>query len=328
MGRAFIAGAAAAVCLAQDLGDQDEDEQVNLLANRLRVNGGLENCISASESMSFPDYTTKFERNYKDGEEYGLRQSLFESRQQDVLHHNCQPELSWSATVNHLSDRTDEERSALFGWKHQGRSAAASLLQETRGNGQMSDDSFSVQKDWRLNATEEVKDQGSCGSSWAVATINMLEAHWEINHPANPVKFAIQDIVDCVDNPEHCGGTGGCEGGTVELAMEYIQGNNLNTAVGNRYLGKDTNKNACNPQSGGFSAAQLGVGRYRTLPSNKAEPVMLALQSGPVAVALEANNKWFHYKTGIVDGCNQKDTTINHAVLLTGYGQDEAGKKY
>jgi len=192
----------------------------------------------------------------------------------------------------------------------------------------MSDDSFSVQKDWRLNATEQVKDQGSCGSCWAVATINMLEAHYEIKHPAHPVKFAIQDLVDCVDNPKHCGGTGGCEGGTVELAMEYIQGNNLNTAVGNGYLGKDTNKNACNPQSGGFSAAQLGLVRYRTLPSNKAEPVMLALQSGPVAVALEANNKWFHYKTGIVDGCNQKDTTINHAVLLRGYGKDEAGKNY
>lgn len=29
-------------------------------------------------------------------------------------------------------------------------------------------------------------------------------------------------MVDCAPNPENCGGTGGCQGSTNELAMDYI----------------------------------------------------------------------------------------------------------
>ena len=28
--------------------------------------------------------------------------------------------------------------------------------------------------------------------------------------------------MDCVPNPKSCGGTGGCSGATVELAMSYV----------------------------------------------------------------------------------------------------------
>ena len=31
----------------------------------------------------------------------------------------------------------------------------------------------------------------------------------------------LQELVDCVPNPKSCGGTGGCSGATVELAMSY-----------------------------------------------------------------------------------------------------------
>jgi len=29
--------------------------------------------------------------------------------------------------------------------------------------------------------------------------------------------------VDCAPNPKKCGGTGGCEGATAEVAMDYVQ---------------------------------------------------------------------------------------------------------
>ena len=38
-----------------------------------------------------------------------------------------------------------------------------------------------------------------------------------------------QQMVSCAENPEHCGGTGGCDGSTPELAMDYtIQNLGLN----------------------------------------------------------------------------------------------------
>ena len=32
----------------------------------------------------------------------------------------------------------------------------------------------------------------------------------------------LQELVDCVPNPHACGGTGGCSGATVELAMNFV----------------------------------------------------------------------------------------------------------
>ncbi|CAE7853774.1 CYSEP [Symbiodinium microadriaticum] len=40
-----------------------------------------------------------------------------------------------------------------------------------------------------------------------------------------------------------------------------------------------------------------------------------------------ASEAWTIYDGGIFNGC-QKDATINHAVLLVGYGQDKKGQKY
>jgi len=325
--------ASIAIGVAQDCGDLDGcEDHVALLSSRHRISsrGSLEGC-STAEAVSFDDYMLKYDRDFVHGSaEYDLRKSLFEGRQEEVLQHNCRAEHPWSVVVNHLSDRTDEERNLLFGWKHQGGDAHASLLQERRGHVTDDDDASSTvtvrsMVNWNLTATTIAKDQGSCGSCWAVAAVNLLEAHWEIHNKdeIDPLQLSVQDFVDCVDNPNKCGGTGGCEGSIVELAMEYFLHNAMNTAKMNKYVHKDTNRDACNPKSGGFSALSMGLVGYRTLPSNEAEPVMIALQSGPVAVALEANSKWFHYHKGIVDGCKKANTVINHAVLLTGYGQEK-----
>ena len=63
---------------------------------------------------------------------------------------------------------------------------------------------------------------------------------------------------------------------------------------------------------------------------------MKALTQQPVSVAIAANNKYIHqYKSGVIDAtdCSELDeygddkdplNRINHAVLLVGYGHDEA----
>merc|ERR1719203_2047131 len=53
---------------------------------------------------------------------------------------------------------------------------------------------------------------------------------------------------------------------------------------------------------------------------NKALPLMQALQDGPVAVSVGASD-WWAYSSGIFDNC-PRDTVINHAVVMTGYGND------
>jgi len=63
------------------------------------------------------------------------------------------------------------------------------------------------------------------------------------------------------------------------------------------------------------------MGGWEKLPENKYEPLKRALvEYGPVGVSLAADS-WMSYSSGIFDGC-EKDSIINHAVTLIGYGEE------
>merc|ERR1719155_472238 len=59
-----------------------------------------------------------------------------------------------------------------------------------------------------------IVNQGSCGSCWAISAVEALEAQLKKNGQGRVLKLSAQALVDCVPNPQHCGGTGGCDGGT------------------------------------------------------------------------------------------------------------------
>eukprot|EP00665_Eupelagonemidae_sp_cell47_P011332 gene11332-1139_t len=67
--------------------------------------------------------------------------------------------------------------------------------------------------DWRNTegVVSKVKDQeATVESAVAVATNTSLI-------------LSEQQIVDCAPNPDHCGGTGGCEGSIQPLGFKYIK---------------------------------------------------------------------------------------------------------
>jgi len=170
----------------------------------------------------------------------------------------------------------------------------------------------------------------------------MLEARFEAATKGNRT-FSVQQLVNCVPNPQECGGSGGCEGATVELAMEYVQSMGLADAETSPYYARQTHCKT--PQSGnsGASAAFLAIGhgrgrnrfgtdggnkvglrRWNKLPENRALPLMRSVMDGPVAVSVAAS-EWFLYRSGIFDSCS-KDAVIDHAVVLFGYGSDNGAK--
>ena len=61
---------------------------------------------------------------------------------------------------------------------------------------------------------------------------------------------------------------------------------------------------------------------------NSSDKMKASLQQQPVAVAIAANNVYIHsYASGVIDAkdCNKgRYGNINHAVLIVGYGNDEA----
>jgi len=190
-----------------------------------------------------------------------------------------------------------------------------------------------------LKAVKEIKNQGGCGSCWAVATATTLEAHAEIARKHRT--FSAQELVDCVENPHNCGGSGGCTGATAELAFDYVIKNSLGTSEDFPYRAysqgcvKSNRKreqsldilNNPNVHTASLSdpSRSFGMVGWERLPENKYEPLLRAVsQHGPVAVSVVGSG-FFSYSAGIFNGCS--DAVVNHAVVLIGYGQDY-GEKY
>lgn len=169
-----------------------------------------------------------------------------------------------------------------------------------------------------------VKDQGHCGSCWAFASTAVIESHVAIT-TGKLFDLSVQQMAMCAPNPDSCGGTGGCEGSTAELAFSYVteskglfQEYQYSYAS---YYGKDM---ACAIPTGSPVATING---FVQLPANNYTALMNAIATvGPVAISVDASS-WSAYESGVYNGCNQKTPEIDHAVVLMGYGEED-GKKY
>jgi cathepsin L len=296
--------------------------------------------VAAQDLITFESFVELHARTYQQGSaEFEQRKSLYQQRLEDSKAQNSSPEKTWTAGVNKLWDWTDAELQTLRGWD-------GSMMPEGSGHSikkhstflQQSDD-LPKEKMWNtLDTFAYVKNQGDCGSCWAIASATVLEAHHEI-YTGNHRIFSTQQIVECTPNPRHCGGDGGCKGATAELAMDWVLKNGIADASQIPYKARDgtctmgsataTMKAALldisAPVVGGGGAA-IGMTGWTTLPKNEYEPLLRALaENGPAAVSVAADT-WFNYESGIFNGCS-KDAIIDHAVTAIGYGE-ENGKKY
>jgi len=182
--------------------------------------------------------------------------------------------------------------------------------------------------DWRTKQViSAVKDQGMCGSCWTFGTTEIVESYWAM---ATGELFvgSEQQILDCTPNPNDCGGTGGCGGGTAELAITTMVQKFSGTLDQEwtypyrSYPG--INFNTCSRAGATFAQ----VTGYFSNPSNKYQPFMESLAHvGPLAINVEAST-WQNYETGVFDGCNKTHPDIDHVVQVVGYGTDNAHGPY
>eukprot|EP00930_Biecheleria_cincta_P014196 TRINITY_DN12314_c1_g2_i1.p1 TRINITY_DN12314_c1_g2~~TRINITY_DN12314_c1_g2_i1.p1 ORF type:complete len:376 (+),score=74.25 TRINITY_DN12314_c1_g2_i1:56-1183(+) len=276
---------------------------------------------------SFKDYLLKHGKSYT--HDYEARRLVFLQTHEKVIKQN-QPGRLWTATLNKFSDWYDDELKTLRGYKR----GTKKQTENWRSFSQAAD--FTLRQnvpetmDWRnLTSAKKIDDQGACGSCWAVASVSILNAHHEI-HRGKPGDFSIQELVNCVPNPRECGGSGGCQGATVELAMGYVQANGLAPSSQVPYTAADGHCAKASSLVARSSGDALGGGSafgfqgFQTLRSNAEMPLVRAVaEAGPVAISVAAD-AWSLYDHGIFDGdCGN---VVDHAVSLFGYGKEGANK--
>merc|ERR1740115_63643 len=177
--------------------------------------------------------------------------------------------------------------------------------------------------DWRTesNIMTPAKDQGGCGSCWAFSAAQTFESMLAIATGEPVQTLSAQQIVSCAPNPQHCGGSGGCDGSTQPLALNYTQTAGITTEANYPYKGRtgtcDTSK--VKPVAFNDGYAELTMNNYTEL-------VTAVATKGPVAISIAAGGFTFQfYGGGVLTNCN--DYVMDHAVQLVGYGTD-SGKDY
>jgi len=177
--------------------------------------------------------------------------------------------------------------------------------------------------DWRTkDVISSVKDQGQCGSCWSFGTSETVESYMALA-TGQLSDLSEQQILDCTPNPNDCGGTGGCGGGTAELAYARImQLGGLATEWTYPYISYFGKDYPCH--YGSDTPAFAVISKFYRLPKNEYAPVLAHLAtSGPLAINVDASS-WSKYESGVFDGCNNTNPDIDHVVQLVGYGTDDA----
>jgi len=246
--------------------------------------------------------------------EYMARKEIYQMRVKKMLMNNANPSKTWKLSLNKFSDWTKDELKGMRGLKLAHKKFRNFVPVAVDPN---FDVDAPINIDWRTKGVvTDVKNQGSCGSCWSFGTAETLESYWAL--AGNPLTvLSEQQILDCTPNPNGCGGTGGCEGGTVELAYaRIIVMGGLSTEQSYPYQGTDE---SCQ-QSQVVPVANMSS--YVNLPSNVLAPMLAHIaNNGPIAISVDASS-WSDYGGGVYDGCDQSNPDLDHAVQLVGAGTD------
>ncbi|CAG2166324.1 unnamed protein product [Oppiella nova] len=214
--------------------------------------------------------------------------------------------------VNQFADWTDEEfQQKMLSLHMKPLTGVHNLTQYVRNTNKIIPQS----QDW-TSKESDIKNQGSCGSCFAFASVDTIESHYTIN-TGNKIELSPQNIVDCLYRPNVCRDGGSLaeayelvksEGG-IMAESDYPYKEEYGTCSYKKYLSKVT------------------VSGYNYHIEGDEVFLKEMVSEGPVAVGIDASLKSFKlYKSGVyVD--NTCHNPMNHGVVVAGYGVSD-GQEY
>ncbi|XP_046817960.1 cathepsin L [Vespa velutina] len=175
--------------------------------------------------------------------------------------------------------------------------------------------------DWReKGAVTPVKDQKACGSCWAFSTTGALEGQ-HFRQTGVLVSLSEQNLIDCSAKY----GNNGCNGGLMDQAFQYIKDNKgLDTEKSYPY---EAEKENCRYTPSNSGAYDIG---YVDIPEGDEDKLKAAVATiGPVSIAIDASHQSFQfYSEGVYYEPDCSSTSLDHGVLIVGYGTDDNGDDY
>jgi C1A family cysteine protease len=261
----------------------------------------------------FMDYVNEYNKQYKLPYELEHAYDNFVFNLNLVNSHDTEKH-GYSIGINEFADMSAKE----FGDNIKGscvtksiRSGKCSAFTSTKSNDQLPDE-----VDWREhNAVTPVKNQGQCGSCWSFSATGAMEGAWAIKKD-DLVSFSEQQLVDCSVSY----GDNGCNGGLMDYAFLYAIDNGICSEDDVPYKGTEGTCASC--------TSVASISSCVDVTSRNQLHLKEAVSMGPVSVAIEADTSTFQlYKGGVISS-SSCGTSLDHGVLVVGYGTESDGTMY
>ena len=269
---------------------------------------GVASAISQT-NFDYLQYMAKFNKEVKTIEELAMRVKNFVRTHEFIENHNASG-ANWTAAHNQFSDMAHVEYKQMLG-------RVADPAMERR-EPTVFEPTNELTVDWvSAGAVTDVKDQGQCGSCWAFSTTGSLEgAHFIAT--GELLSFSEQQLVSCAGLNY---GNYGCYGGLQEQAYNYYEaGYKAELETVYPYASGAGQMYACEYDSASTTA--VTVSKYLAVTPDNVEQMKAALNQQPLAVSIEADTSVFQtYSSGVLDS-TKCGTSLDHAVLAVGYGND------
>jgi len=257
-------------------------------------------------------------KQYSSQTEEEHRHQVFEANYEWVFNYNTNGSKSATMAINQFADLTREEFKMLMGV-----TTIPSLLPQKKLNHSsppmLMDIPASI--DWRTKgAVTPVKNQLDCGDSWAFSVTGGLEALYFLKNGSLP-SFSEQHLLDC--SPNLPPGQNAChgDGGSINHTYEYVVSHGTEREEDYPYVG-EVQQCAYNESKVAFR-----ISGFNSIEQYNNDELLLAVSKQPVSVMVEVDSEEFQfYEKGVLTSywCG---TTVNHSVLIVGYGKED-GKDY
>ena len=267
----------------------------------------------SDEWKQFSNFQERFNKRYENIQELEVRFKVFRENLRNIILHNLDIRQNFTMGINQFTDLTSQE------FKDTYVSGLKSATVGSYGCKTFSSSAVGAPSslDWRSKgAVTTVKDQGQCGSCWTFSATGAIEGAWAIAK-GQLVDLTEQQLVDCATGISY--GSHGCSGGQMEGAFKYVIEHGQCSLSSYPYTAKDGTCKTC--------SSVAHISSCSDVKPNDQLSLKAAVAQQPVAIAIEADTRYFQsYSSGVLTS-SSCGTTLDHGVLIVGYGE-ENGQKY